>query len=138
MRRISNAPFFPLASLILVITLAGCGPSGPKTYSISGSVTYNGQPVPSGSIIFTPDSSQGNVGQQLNISIENGRYDSGKDGWIGGPTIVEISGTHNFKETPEGRLGESLFTRHVEKFDAEKAKSTKDFAVTGPEITIVP
>ena len=30
----------------------GCGPSGPKTYTASGAVTFDGQPVESGEIIF--------------------------------------------------------------------------------------
>lgn len=32
----------------------GCGPSGPKTYPVSGTVTFDGQPLPTGFISFTP------------------------------------------------------------------------------------
>jgi len=41
-----------LASLVL---LAGCGPSGPRTYRVSGVVTYNGEPVSEGDIVFIPE-----------------------------------------------------------------------------------
>lgn len=41
-----------LATLALVAT--GCGKSGPKTYDVTGTVTYDGQPLESGSIAFAP------------------------------------------------------------------------------------
>ena len=33
---------------------AGCGPSGPKTYQVSGKVTCDGKPIKQGSIVFRP------------------------------------------------------------------------------------
>jgi hypothetical protein len=39
------------ASLVM---LAGCGPSGPKTFEVSGTVTWEGNPVPEGDIVFLP------------------------------------------------------------------------------------
>jgi hypothetical protein len=36
------------------LLLAGCGPAGPPTYEVSGTVTWNGQPLPAGDIIFQP------------------------------------------------------------------------------------
>lgn len=38
-----------LAGLAL---LAGCGPSGPRTYPVSGTVLFDGKPLPRGDIIF--------------------------------------------------------------------------------------
>lgn len=48
---------FSRAVLFAVIGVAngfqvGCGPTGPKVFPISGTVTYNGQPVPDGSIVL--------------------------------------------------------------------------------------
>jgi hypothetical protein len=41
--------------LVLTAVFTGCGGSGPKTYPISGTVNYNGQPLPEGTIIlFAP------------------------------------------------------------------------------------
>jgi hypothetical protein len=38
--------------LTVLLALAGCGRSGPATYPVSGAVSYNGKPVPDGSIVF--------------------------------------------------------------------------------------
>jgi hypothetical protein len=42
----------PTKLACLLVLLVGCGPSGPKTYPISGTVSWNGQPVPKGHIVF--------------------------------------------------------------------------------------
>jgi hypothetical protein len=43
--------------------LAGCGPSNGLTMGrVSGRVTYNGQPVELGEVLFLPDSEKGNSG----------------------------------------------------------------------------
>jgi hypothetical protein len=59
-----------LAALVVVSwAFAGCKPSGPKLYPVSGTVTYNGQPIPEGTIILlTP----GEVDESTNIA--NGRF----------------------------------------------------------------
>jgi hypothetical protein len=33
----------------------GCGPSGPETYPVSGTVTFDGEPVPDGYVTLTPE-----------------------------------------------------------------------------------
>lgn len=45
-----------LGSIVLALLLAGCGPKGPKLYPVQGTVTYNGQPLPEGDIVFSPTS----------------------------------------------------------------------------------
>ena len=35
--------------------LAGCGPAGPPTYPIAGVVTYDGKPIPRGTLTLIPD-----------------------------------------------------------------------------------
>jgi hypothetical protein len=47
-------PRLTLVAVVLLVLVAGCGSSGPKLYSVSGTVTYNGQPLPDGDIIFAP------------------------------------------------------------------------------------
>src|SRR4051812_15712596 len=42
---------FALASSLV----AGCGPSEPKRYSVTGLVKYKGTPIPAGTITFTPE-----------------------------------------------------------------------------------
>jgi predicted small lipoprotein YifL len=42
-----------VAALVMAV-LAGCGPSGPTTYPVSGTVAFDGKPVPEGDILFAP------------------------------------------------------------------------------------
>lgn len=58
-----------LATFALVAT--GCGKSGPKTYDVTGTVTYDGQPLDSGSIAFTPADTTMRGGQ---VEITAGKY----------------------------------------------------------------
>jgi hypothetical protein len=46
-------PLYPGLCLLLAL-MAGCGPSGPRTYEVSGTVTWNGKPLPQGDIVFLP------------------------------------------------------------------------------------
>ncbi|HUT57595.1 MAG TPA: hypothetical protein VNA25_07060 [Phycisphaerae bacterium] len=39
---------------LLALPVTGCGPSGPETYPVSGTVTWNGDPLPEGDIVFSP------------------------------------------------------------------------------------
>lgn len=43
-----------LLSILAFVSLAGCGPSGPARYPISGEVTLDGQPLSEGLILFYP------------------------------------------------------------------------------------
>ena len=42
---------------LLLAGVAGCGDSGPPTYPISGAVTFEGKPLPTGSMTFIPQAS---------------------------------------------------------------------------------
>ena len=56
---------------ILVCLVCGCGPSGPATYPVSGTVTYQGEPLPLGIVMFMPE--QGPSSQPAAID-QQGRY----------------------------------------------------------------
>lgn len=58
---------FPL----LLCLLGGCGPSGPATYPVSGTVTYQNEPLPLGIVMFV--AKQGPSGQPGAIDGQ-GRY----------------------------------------------------------------
>ena len=47
----------------VLILCAGCD-GGPTRYSVGGVVQFNGNPVPSGRLVFTPDHPKGNQGPQ--------------------------------------------------------------------------
>jgi len=75
-----------LSLLPLALLAAGCGPG---SLSVSGKVTYKGQPVQEGSIAFeAPDGSTPSVGGR----IENGAYlVTGVPASAGGKKVVRIS-----------------------------------------------
>lgn len=53
-RRRFNPWMFACWVSFALLTL-GCGPSGPKTYQVGGTVTFDGEPIPEGYITFSPE-----------------------------------------------------------------------------------
>ncbi|MBN2292157.1 MAG: hypothetical protein JXM70_07010 [Pirellulales bacterium] len=53
--KISSFTFATCGLLVLVVALSGCGDSGPVKYPVSGVVSYNGQPLPTGNVMFVPE-----------------------------------------------------------------------------------
>src|SRR5437899_12941205 len=90
--------------LVLISALMGCsGKQGPQRYRVSGTVTFDGKPVPHGEILFSPDSAQGNSGPQGIAIIQDGKYDTAgtrAPGIAGGATIVRVTALSD----PSGRL----------------------------------
>lgn len=39
----------------IALFVVGCGSSGPKTYPVKGTVSYQGKPLPLGAIMFVPE-----------------------------------------------------------------------------------
>jgi len=121
------------ASVLVVglLLVLGCAKSdGLERYRLSGSVTYDGQPVPKGEIQFTPNSREGNPGPGTFLKIENGQYETaaGK-GVLGGPYGVRIVG-YDGKANSESDLGVSLFKPFSERVDLPKEDSTRDFEIS--------
>jgi len=56
---------------LTLLLAAGCGTSGPARYPVSGTVTFNGQAVPQGQIVFMP--SDGSAPPDAG-SIVGGKY----------------------------------------------------------------
>ncbi len=67
----SRSRLFPLVT-ITVLTLAGCGSGGPQEYRVTGTVTFDGQPVEKGEIRFVPTGTQGPA---YGGAIENGKFE---------------------------------------------------------------
>jgi hypothetical protein len=79
--------------LVVVAIASGCGADGPSRYSISGSVTFQGKPVPVGFIKFEPDTSKGNAGPGAGAPIKDGRYTVPSDkGVVGGHYRAIVDG----------------------------------------------
>lgn len=106
----------------------GCGDSeGITRYRMTGTVSFNGQPVPAGTIVFEPDSSAGNPGAAGSAIIVDGKYDTESLGIIGGPHFVRIDGAE--KGGPNDEAGKTLFSGYQTKVDFPKQAGTQDFTV---------
>jgi hypothetical protein len=116
--------FASFAVFLSAVALAGCGRDNDKLYDVSGTVTFDGQPVPKGLIFFDPDVTKGGTGPQGFANIWNGKFntaDKGK-GVRGGAYVVRVNGFDG-KEAPEAPFGKFLFPEHTEPRDLPKAKS---------------
>jgi hypothetical protein len=84
------------ATLILIsaiLATVGCGGDKLGRHAVSGTITFNGKPVPKGFVRFNPDSSKGNSGPGGGAAIENGMYHApASKGVVGGPYTIEIDG----------------------------------------------
>ena len=116
--------------LIAVAAITGCGDDGPQRVQVSGEVSYNGQPVPVGTIVFTPDASKGNSGPQGAAAIRNGKYDTAADDGrnpVAGPTIVEISAYDGVPTNPDDTSGGPLLEGHKQNIELKPENNTLDF-----------
>ena len=100
-----RSPALILVPALALVTalLVGCEKRGSDAlYEISGSVTFAGQPVPAGRIVFEPDEAQGAAGMVSIADIENGIYRTRpRRGFGGGPCRVTIYGTDGTMPTEE-------------------------------------
>lgn len=122
------------------VVLSGCSRSGPARYNLSGTVKFDGKPLPVGFIYFIPDESKGNKGPGSGAEIKNGSYSTPSGGGvIGGPMIVKIDGFDGVSKDLGGEVvanGSALFEAYEVRVDIEKKNGKKDFefdkAATGP------
>jgi hypothetical protein len=91
--------------------LSGCGAS---TATVSGEVTYDGQPVGDGYISFTPSDGKGN---DAGGPIANGRYTVG--GLPPGPKVVKVIAVKkvNFASTSEEMMRRAAEARKAGNHD---------------------
>ncbi|MFI4876824.1 MAG: hypothetical protein ACIALR_15845 [Blastopirellula sp. JB062] len=75
---------------LLLIAFSGC--QGPTNGAqIEGNVTYDGQPLSSGTISFEPDSSKQNQGLVAYAPIIDGKFETDPEFGVGeGPYVVRI------------------------------------------------
>jgi hypothetical protein len=123
----------------LIAMCAGCGGStdGPKRYPVSGTVTFNGQPVPKGFITLEPDSDKGNSGPGGGGEIVGGKYDTKTErGIVGGAYKVRITGTDGKPVTVSGEElpeGQPLFAPYETTVDFPADATVRDFEIPAPK-----
>jgi hypothetical protein len=133
--RITFRTGFSLTILAAIAVLAaGCGPKGVDRYDLTGAVTFRGQPVPKGYLIFQPDTAKQNRGPGSKAGLFNGRYETmAGQGHVGGPHIVSIVGTDGI-EFDQGNgimnpMGKPLFPEYTVEVDLPKESGSFDFEV---------
>jgi hypothetical protein len=116
-----------LALAAVATALAGCsgGTSNePKRYRVSGTLIFDGKPIPYGDVLFTPD--KDNPGPQGIATIRNGKFDTASDGGkgiAGGPTVIKVTGL-------TGENGQ-LLCQYEFTMDLPREDSTQDLIVPG-------
>jgi len=82
---------FSWGLLVAIGCVVGCqgGSEGPARYALKGLVTYQGEPVPSGEILFTPQAGPGTL-----VTIEMGEFQTipPEGGVVAGTHKVLITG----------------------------------------------
>jgi len=122
-----------LVAAVALGAVLGCSRGGPP-YPLSGSVTYDGKPLPVGEIVFMPDPDRGNEGPGVLCFVRDGRYEmpQGK-GHVGGAYVAELIGFDGKPPTnvegPVDLRGKALFPTHVVKIDLPTGAATHDFVV---------
>ena len=120
-----------VTSFVVAFLVAGCGPGEEPLFDVAGTVTFDGKPVPIGTIYFEPDGSLGNDGPQGTAHIQDGKFDTaaGGTGVRGGAYIIRVQG-YDGKPRPELPYGKDLFPEYEEKKDFPKEKSTLRIEIT--------
>jgi hypothetical protein len=95
------------------LTLAGCGGDKLGRHAVSGTITFKGQPVPTGFVRLIPDSSKGTRGPGGGGPIVNGKFHApASKGVVAGAYLIEIDGMDGVP-TKEGgeelQAGKALF-----------------------------
>jgi hypothetical protein len=87
----------------LLLGLAGCGQGDPKLAPVRGRVYYRGDPLPGGTIVFTPDPGRGGHGPLAYAEIESdGRYFLRT-----GQEVGAVPGWHRVTVAPAGPAGDA-------------------------------
>jgi hypothetical protein len=112
----------------------GCDRGGPTRYDVSGTITFNGSPIPAGQIVLNADHQAGNKGPQGRAGIVNGQISIEDDmGTVAGPQWLQISGYdgQSYKDN-EGltRIGKELFPRAYKQVELPKRDMKLNIRVT--------
>jgi hypothetical protein len=113
----------------LALALLGCG-GKPERVHISGKVTFQGNPVQYGNIVFEPDQSKGNRGPQGYAKItRQGTFDTAIAGTgpCPGPQVVTIEAYPDL-ESPTSKKSRVVLQYRMH-MDLPAEATTRDFEV---------
>ncbi|MEM6798373.1 MAG: hypothetical protein AAF589_02560 [Planctomycetota bacterium] len=114
----------------VALAIVGCGDSGVKRHALSGSVTYQSAPVPSGTIMFQPDRGKGNSGPATVAVITGGRFETPRGkGAVKGPHTVLIQGYDGTPPTDMRPFGKPLFPDYKTEIDISSSRSDLELNV---------
>ncbi len=130
-----------VVAAVVLMAAVGCGEAPPPTGGLTGTVTYEGKPVTSGMILFSP--ADGNYRGSKTVKIVDGKYDA--TGVLVGASRVTIEGTTgpapepdadgNLKEDKSKAKGESISSNPEglpEQIEVVPGAQTLDFKLTKP------
>ncbi|HVJ68966.1 MAG TPA: hypothetical protein VM510_13340 [Caulifigura sp.] len=131
-----------LPILLAFLLLTGCGGSGLKLYPVKGKVSYNGKPLTTGSVMFTPKAkgpaAYGAIGADGTYKLMTGE----EEGAVAGPHTVMISAMKdNGVNSPMSYLIPAKYGSESSGLEADvkdQGENTFDFAITGKEISEKP
>ena len=123
--RVLRCERFVVGLAAALVAVAGCTKQE-KLYRVSGTVTYDGKPIPKGVISFVPQAD----GPQGFANIWDGKYDTAKEGKgvRGGSYDVRINGFDG-KEANEAPFGQALFPEYNGAKELPSEDSTYDLDV---------
>jgi hypothetical protein len=95
--------------LSLGVAFAGCGGDGIDRHQVSGTVTYQGQQVQDGAIVFEPDASVGKIAPTSFARIEGGRFQTDREqSPTSGKYKVRVMGYDKSKMKKDAAPGEII------------------------------
>ena len=113
---------------LLALVACGCG-SGDRLFEVTGTVQFQGQPLPAGQIFFDPDYLKSNDGPPGFAFVRDGKFDTRGTGRgvVGGPYKVRIEGFDG-KPGNELPLGRPI-CKHEEARVLPRENSAQHFTV---------
>ncbi len=121
-----------LVVCLALVTMPGCGGSSEQPrYELSGEVTRNGEPVPSGMITFRSLVSTGGTADGF-APIKEGKFDTsdGGRGHFGGPHEITITASVPVDPGNPDLGTKSLFEPDVVTMNLPYGKATRHFNVS--------
>jgi hypothetical protein len=112
------------------LLLPGCGSGDAQIFDISGTVTFDGKPVPAGRITIVPDFTKNNDGPQGWVDIRDGKFDTRQGGRkvIAGPVVLRIEGFDGTATNPK-HFGNPIFNAYEIKLDLPAEASSHTLEV---------